>query len=854
MGDGKVVISTKLDNSGIEKDAKQTKNILKKGFSDASKESEIAGKNIEKNIGNGIDRATKKTGGLKQALMGIGKAIILAFSAKAVVDFGKESFKLANTFESSMQQISRMMGESTETFADWMKTQATAFNMSRRQAAQYGAVFANLISAFEADSEKIMSDTTQLLQASSIIASATGRTMDDVMERIRSGLLGNTEAIEDLGIYANVSMIESTNAFKKFANGKSWQQLDYQTQQQIRLMSILEQTTARYGTTLMSNTATSVSQLSAQWDNLKTSVGQAIQPIARMVIPILSQLIIWLDRAAQSVAAFLNALFGKSNDKQKSTGIANVAEDANNAASAIKDTSKDAKKLENNLAGFDKLDVLSKPDGSGGTSGSSTGTKVPSNVGGGVAQEFEDAPIWVEKFKKSLQSLVGYVSSKVAPAFNGAIRKITPEIDQLKGTISTLFSGIKGLSVPFQQWLTNDFVGFLSSFVSSAGTILWGLFDSFNLVFSDIVSIAVLPTLGTFTTTVLPTLTQFASQLVSTFASAFELLKLEFDTFWSSVIAPAMELVVHIWQDLWEIVSDLWSTYGKPIFDKIKLAIEGIKKTFLNVWNNFLNPIFTTLFDTLRKLWDEHLKPLVTKIGTFAAKWIQAALDIYNQFILPLVNWFTKTLGPPISRAINMVIESIGMVLGSISDAVGGIFDALGGLMDFISGVFTGNWSKAWEGIKSIFSGVFNALYNIAKIPINGIIKFINMLISGINVLISGLNKLSFDIPDNIPFVGGLKLGFNIPNIPSIPYLARGAVIPPNREFLAVLGDQRNGRNLEVPESLLRQIYREESGTQDITITFAGDLAQLVRILKPQIEKETKRTGTRLVKGGISFA
>ena len=92
--------------------------------------------------------------------------------------------------------------------------------------------------------------------------------------------------------------------------------------------------------------------------------------------------------------------------------------------------------------------------------------------------------------------------------------------------------------------------------------------------------------------------------------------------------------------------------------------------------------------------------------------------------------------------------------------------------------------------------------------------SFINFFIKGINVLVRGIDKLSFDVPSWVPGIGGNKLGFNIPQVPQvqIPRLATGAVIPPNREFAAILGDQRHGTNIEAPEGLIRQIVREELG------------------------------------------
>lgn len=92
--------------------------------------------------------------------------------------------------------------------------------------------------------------------------------------------------------------------------------------------------------------------------------------------------------------------------------------------------------------------------------------------------------------------------------------------------------------------------------------------------------------------------------------------------------------------------------------------------------------------------------------------------------------------------------------------------------------------------------------------------SFINFFIRGINVLVRGINKLSFDVPSWVPGIGGKSLGFSIPLIPQvqIPRLATGAVIPPNQQFAAILGDQTHGRNLEAPEGLIRQIVREELG------------------------------------------
>ena len=131
-----------------------------------------------------------------------------------------------------------------------------------------------------------------------------------------------------------------------------------------------------------------------------------------------------------------------------------------------------------------------------------------------------------------------------------------------------------------------------------------------------------------------------------------------------------------------------------------------------------------------------------------------------------------------------------------------------------VTNFFTG----MWEGIKKAFTMAFDFIKKAFKNYVNGWINivenFINFFVNGINFLIKGINKLSFDIPEWFPVGGGSKFGFDIPFIPKvqIPRLAQGAVIPPNQQFAAILGDQRHGRNLEAPESLIRQIVRDEAG------------------------------------------
>lgn len=170
----------------------------------------------------------------------------------------------------------------------------------------------------------------------------------------------------------------------------------------------------------------------------------------------------------------------------------------------------------------------------------------------------------------------------------------------------------------------------------------------------------------------------------------------------------------------------------------------------------------------------------------------------------------------------------------------------LGGLIDFITGVFTGDWTKAWEGIKKVFKGIWNGIVMILESAVNLIIKGVNWLIGKLNSLLE--NSL---LAKGLDLIGVEFHG--IPQIPpvKIPRLATGAVIPSNREFLAVLGDQKSGTNIETPLATMVQAFKQalaESGYN------GGSEAVLVldkEVLGKVVYRLNKAEGTRI---GVNLA
>lgn len=142
----------------------------------------------------------------------------------------------------------------------------------------------------------------------------------------------------------------------------------------------------------------------------------------------------------------------------------------------------------------------------------------------------------------------------------------------------------------------------------------------------------------------------------------------------------------------------------------------------------------------------------------------------------------------PALEKINPLIEKATRLVGKYKENMGSFESATGGSGGFLNSIINGA-KGAVNGLIGFFEGMAN-----------GVIKCIN-------AIIKGLNKISFDVPEWVPGIGGRKFGFNVKQISevSIPRLATGAVIPPNKEFLAVLGDQRHGTNIEAPLSTIQE-------------------------------------------------
>lgn len=359
-----------------------------------------------------------------------------------------------------------------------------------------------------------------------------------------------------------------------------------------------------------------------------------------------------------------------------------------------------------------------------------------------------------------------------------------------------------------------------------------------------------------------------------------------------AVIAIVVLLIKH-WDDVkawaistWEKIKEVWGVvadwFNEKVIEPIKAFFAPIvewfstnvtsplKEKFANLvekWTELKDLIKEKIIDPIVNFFEKNLKPLITAVLDFLkdyfAKVWRSIKDVIST-VLGAIGLIFHTQLEFWKGIFSGVFEAIGGIIKGalqvITAVIGSVIDVIAGIITFLTGVFTGDWDKAWQGIKDIVTGVWEGISGVIKGVINGIIGFINGMISGIvggiNAVIGVLNKLNFKIPDWIPGLGGNSFGFNIATIsaPQIPMLATGAVIPPNAPFAAVLGDQRSGTNIEAPLKTIEQAVDNVLARRGMNTSADSGLIHNVikldgQVLYDAFKKIDKRVGTSLIAG-----
>ena len=528
----------------------------------------------------------------------------------------------------------------------------------------------------------------------------------------------------------------------------------------------LDMTLARLGKTAQ--------PLETALTNLSNTLLTALAPAIEIVAKALTWLINALSTAIGWVANFFSALTGKSLDvgtiEDVGTNIGGAATGAGNLGSNLEDANKQAEKLKRTTAGFDELNILSNQSSGGGSGGGGSGGGGSGGIGGGTVIE-----------TGGIIGALDGTSDKV----NAFAEKVKAAFKKLQEVFAPTINAFKDLGMA----VADAFKTALPDFESGANGILGGLQNIFSYIFEKFI-----PNItNSVSTNLVPVFSDVLSFAIKEVGKDFEMLGGLFESVSNEIIIPVLQGLETVVNDVTAGIKKAWDKNGGELLTNIQTFLAGVREDILEFYNNVILPIWEKLKGVFKKVWNEGLKPLWDEVVLAANEIGACLLKLYNEFIKPIVDWLQEKIYPIIVKVINWIVEKVGNAIITIANVIQGIIKVIKGIIQFITGAFTGDWKKAWEGVKNIFGGIWDSLVAVIKVPLNLIIGAINALLNGItkgvNTAIKAINKLSFTVPDWVPEFGGKKFGFNIKELtaPQIPKLATGGIVM--SETLARIGE-----------------------------------------------------------------
>ena len=743
-------------------------------------QAEVDAKNAQKEL----DKLTAKIDKMEADLK---KSTGEQSGLKSQLDAAKESAKQAeNALKSLRAESERLRQITSGEVSASPDAYITAYGRQTEVAAQIKEQEATLkeqdkiVESLDGKYAKI---TDKVIAQTSALDAAKQKA-GELTEQITSAS-GATERMET----AAKKVSDSMNTFSKRVSGLFKRVLVFSL-----ITRALQSLRTWLGKTIMKN-----DEARAAVARLKAALLTLAQPILQVVIPVFVKLVNILTQVVTAIAKFFGMLSGKSWSSQKS-----AAQGLNDEQKALEGVGAAAKDASKSMASFDEINQLTDNTASGaGGGGGAASTE--------IAPDFSNLDMAEDKLHDIL-GLVGAIAAgllawKIASLFTNDLSKIWGIALAVAGAFALVYFWLDAWNNGIDL---QNFLGMLAGLAALAV----GLAIAFGPIAAGIALVV-----GGLAMLVvgIKDVIENGFNLVNTLTIIAGLLAAGIGI---SLLTGSWIplLIAGFLAALVALVS--FTGHGEELIQGLKNIIDGFGKFFKGVFTGDMK----LAVEGIKQIW-EGMKQTWNAI-------VSSIKDAWNMFI----TWLQSK-----SPLLASIFQTYGKF---VSDVYKNIKDILKGVIDFIVGVFTGDWTKAWQGVTEIFKGIWNNIVAIIEAAIN-------FIIGGINLLISALNTIHFEIPDWVPIIGGKSFGISIPLVSQValPRLAEGAVIPPNREFMAVLGDQKSGTNIETPLETMVQAFKQamnESGGRSQTIILQLNGREFARAVYKANNEETQRVGVRL--------
>lgn len=491
-------------------------------------------------------------------------------------------------------------------------------------------------------------------------------------------------------------------------------------------------------------------QMSTSLAQIRGNLISAFAPIYNYILPAIRTLLAWLAKLTAVVSVFINSLFGKTASQADASAKALY-----NQASATEAAGDAAEKAKKQLSGLDEMNRWESNDSSGGGGGGSSG---------------------------------------IAPKFDLSDQVDTGKIGKIAAVVRELSPYVAAVAAGFAAWkIGKKFLGNLSKAKQLALAVAGAVLMAINV--ADMLKNGI-------------NFDNLTGYIIGA-AAAVTGLGLAFGVLGGAITAIVAGLVL-LGVAIRDVIKNGFNNKNLTAITVALLTIGGAIAIITGAWIPLLIAAIAAVVVWIVAKW--------TSIKEWISKTISSIDAAFEQFL--------ANVEEGVAAAVDWVIEKWTAVKDwfsglweKVSSGAVAAWDGIKSAFKSVPEWFQSKFRDAWQKVKDVFStggriwsGIKEGIENTFHTVVNAIIRGMNTIIAvPFNKINSMLNTIR-----NAHFLGISPFqnmwGVNPLPVPQIPMLARGAVIPANRQFLAVLGDQRNGNNLEAPESLLRQIVREEAG------------------------------------------
>ena len=740
---------------------------------------------------NDFDKQMKGIQGLAKKA---GAALAAAFAVKKLIDFGAQCIELGSDLQEVQNVVDVTFPRMSKQINDFAKNAAVQFGLSETMAKKFTGTFGAMSKAFGFGEKQAYEMATALTGLAGDVASFYNISQDEAYTKLKSVFTGETETLKDLGIVMTQSALDSYALANRYA--KVTAKMSEAEKVALRYQFVQDQLTLASGDFVRTadGWANQVRILKLQFDSLKATIGQGLINVLTPVIKVINTIIGKLMSLANAFKAFTNLISGKKGSgggaSVAAAGMEAVAESADNAGAAMGGAGGAAKKAAKDIkgatTGIDELNIIQPPDSGSGGGG----------AGGGYdADEFDMGEIDtspVDEMDAKYQALIDKAKEladlfkygfKIGFGDTSVLDSIQSSINGIKKSLKDIFTdpAVKKAADNFAKQFSYNLGKIAGSFASVGATIadnLLGGIDKYLQqnsprikdflvsmfdIGSDITMIS-----GRFSEATADIFSVFRSDaakqitadIIAVFSNGFmgalelggafgrDMLDLitapiienssGFKEVFNGILAAVQTITGSISETFSKFVDTVLDVYNKnisPLIESIKTGLSDIAKSALEAFNTHILPVIQNAADRFAEFNTSTLQPLIEKFGEFAGKVTECIQTVWETVLQPFITWFINNIAPIIASNLKTAIDNFFTFSDSVSEVIGNVLDALGGLLDFLIGVFTGDWERAWDGIKQFLSSCWEAMKALVRVAFDAIKLCIDTVLNTIKGL-----------------------------------------------------------------------------------------------------------------------